>query len=44
MSGTALRGTLHIGSALALKADLFVTVDVRQHTAAIPTGLRVAQV
>jgi hypothetical protein len=46
LEGNVLRGmdALHIGSALALKADLFVTADARQHTAAIQTGLRVAQV
>lgn len=41
-----LRGmdALHIGSALALKADLFVTADSRQHAAALQAGLRVTQV
>jgi predicted nucleic acid-binding protein len=46
LEGNVLRGmdALHIGSALALKADLFVTADARQHAAAIQAGLRVAQV
>jgi len=41
-----LRGmdAIHIGSALALKADLFVTSDSRQFTAAIQAGLHVEQV
>lgn len=36
LEGNVLRGmdALHIGSALALNADLFVTVDARQHAAA----------
>lgn len=41
-----LRGmdALHIGSALALKADLFVTADARQHAAALQAGLRASQI
>jgi len=43
LEGNVLRGmdALHVGSALALKADLFVTADARQHAAAAQSGLRV---
>jgi hypothetical protein len=46
LEGNVLRGmdALHIGSALALKADLFVTADARQHAAALQTGLQATQV
>jgi len=46
LEGNILRGmdALHIGSALSLKADLFVTADARQHRAAIQAGLRVTQI
>jgi predicted nucleic acid-binding protein len=46
LEGNVLRGmdAQHIGSALALQADLFVTADARQHEAAARAGLRVAQV
>lgn len=46
LEGNVLRGmdALHIGSALALKAELFVTADVRQYGAAVQAGLRVVQV
>jgi len=46
LEGNVLRGmdALHIGSALALKADLFVTADAKQHTAALQAGLRVTQI
>ena len=39
-----LRGmdAIHIGSAVALKADVFVSADKRQHEAAFRAGLRVA--
>jgi predicted nucleic acid-binding protein len=42
----ALRGmdAMYIGSALTLKADLFVTADARQCAAARQAGLRVSQV
>lgn len=41
-----LRGmdAIHIGSALTLKADVFVSADARQCSAAEQTGLRVVQV
>ena len=40
---TILRGmdAIHIGSAVALKADVFITADQRQCDAAIRAGLRV---
>ncbi|MEW6428891.1 MAG: type II toxin-antitoxin system VapC family toxin [Thermodesulfobacteriota bacterium] len=46
LEGNVLRGmdALHIGSALAMEAELFVTADARQHTAALQAGLRVSQV
>ena len=46
LEGNVLRGmdALHIGSALALKADLFVTADAKQHTAALQAGLRVTPI
>jgi len=42
----ALRGmdAIHLGSALALKVDLFVSADARQCDAASQAGLRVVQV
>jgi len=42
LEGNVLRGmdALHIGSALALKVDLFVTADARQHAAAGRAGLQ----
>ena len=42
----ALRGmdAIHIGSALALKADVFISADKRQLEAAARTGLRVESV
>lgn len=41
-----LRGmdAIHIGSAVALQADVFVTADTRQHEAAARAGLRVEAV
>jgi hypothetical protein len=41
-----LRGmdAIHLGSALALKVDLFVSADARQCDAAAQAGLRVVQV
>jgi len=41
-----LRGmdAIHLGSALALKVDLFVSADARQCDAATQAGLRVVQV
>lgn len=46
LEANVLRGmdAIHIGSALALKADLFVTSDSRQLTAALQAGLHVEQV
>ncbi len=46
LENNILRGmdAIHIGSALALKADLFVTADARQCAAAEQAGLRVVQV
>ncbi len=40
-----LRGidALHIGSAIALKADIFISADKRQCDAAANSGLRVEQ-
>ncbi len=42
----ALRGmdAIHIGSAVALKADVFISADQRQRDAAIRAGLRVEAV
>ena len=42
----AMRGmdAIHLGSALALKVDLFVSADARQCDAATQAGLRVVQV
>lgn len=37
-------GAIHIGSALALSADLFVSADARQCAAATQAGLRVEMV
>jgi len=41
-----LRGmdAIHLGSALALKVDIFVSADVRQCAAVMEAGLRVIQV
>ena len=41
-----LRGmdAIHLGSALALNADIFVSADARQCVAAAQAGLRVIQV
>lgn len=46
LENNTLRGmdAIHIGSALALKADVFVSSDVRQCAAAERAGLKVAQV
>ncbi|MFO1278347.1 MAG: type II toxin-antitoxin system VapC family toxin [Burkholderiaceae bacterium] len=46
LEGNVLRGmdAIHIGSALALKADLFVSSDRRQLDAAARSGLRTAPV
>jgi len=43
---SVLRGmdAIHVGSAMALHADLFVSADIRQCTAASLAGLRVEQV
>lgn len=43
LENDVLRGmdAIHIGSAVALKADVFVTSDKRQHAAAVRAGLRV---
>ena len=38
------RDAIHIGSALAMKVDVFVSADGRQGTAAEQAGLRVARV
>jgi predicted nucleic acid-binding protein len=45
LENNVLRGmdAIHIGSALALKADLFVSADSRQSAAAEQAGLRVVQ-
>lgn len=45
LENNTLRGmdAIHIGSALTLKADLFVSADGRQCAAAERTGLRVVQ-
>jgi len=46
LESNVLRGmdALHIGSALALKADMFVTADTRQHAAALQAGLQATQI
>lgn len=46
LENNVLRGmdAIHIGSALALKADVFVSGDARQCNAAEQSGLRVVQV
>lgn len=46
LEGNVLRGmdAMHIGSALVLEADLFVTADARQYAAARKAGLPVTQV
>ena len=46
LENNILRGmdAIHIGSALALKADVFVSADARQCAAAEKAGLRVVQV
>lgn len=43
LEGNVLRGmdAIHIGSALALQADVFVSADLRQRDAASRAGLRV---
>lgn len=43
LEGNVLRGmdAIHIGSAVALKSDVFVTADARQRDAAVRAGLRV---
>lgn len=46
LENSVLRGmdAIHIGSALALKADIFVSADTRQCAAAEQAGLTVVQV
>ena len=46
LEANVLRGmdAIHIGSAVALKADVFVSADTRQCEAAIRAGLQVATV
>jgi predicted nucleic acid-binding protein len=46
LESSVLRGmdAIHIGSALALQVDLFVSADAKQCTAALRSGLRVEQV
>jgi uncharacterized protein len=46
LENNVLRGmdAIHLGSALALEAELFVTADSRQCAAAAKAGLKVAQV
>lgn len=46
LEANVLRGmdAIHIGSAVALQADVFVTADARQHEAAARAGLRVERV
>lgn len=46
LENSTLRGmdALHIGSALALQVDMFVTADARQHEAALQSGLQVRPV
>jgi len=45
LENNVLRGmdAIHLGSALALNADIFVSADARQCAAAVQTGLRVVQ-
>ena len=46
LENNVLRGmdAIHLGSALALKADIFVSADARQCAAAMQAGLRIIQV
>jgi len=46
LENNSLRGmdAIHIGSAIVLQADVFISSDKRQITAAIQAGLRVEQV
>jgi hypothetical protein len=46
LENNILRGmdAIHIGSSLALKADIFISADARQCMAAEQSGLRVVQV
>ena len=46
LEGNVLRGmdAIHIGSALALQADIFISADKRQLDAAVRSGLRVESV
>lgn len=46
LENNVLRGmdAIHLGSAIALNADIFVSADARQCTAAMQTGLKVIQV
>ena len=46
LKGNVLRGmdAIHIGSALALQADIFISADKRQLDAAMRSGLRVESV
>lgn len=46
LEGNVLRGmdAIHIGSALALKVDIFISADQRQLDAAVRSGLRVEAV
>lgn len=46
LENNTLRGmdAIHIGSAIVLQADVFISSDKRQITAAIQAGLRVEQV
>jgi predicted nucleic acid-binding protein len=46
LENNVLRGmdAIHLGSALALNADVFVSADIRQCSAAAQAGLRVIQV
>jgi len=46
LENNMLRGmdAIHLGSALALDVDIFVSADVRQCTAAAQAGLKVVQV
>jgi predicted nucleic acid-binding protein len=46
LEGNVLRGmdAIHIGSALALKADIFISSDKRQLDAAARSGLRIGAV
>jgi predicted nucleic acid-binding protein len=45
LESSTLRGmdAIHIGSALALNADVFISSDVRQCIAAEQAGLRIVQ-